>query len=144
MHLVWRSALKGVSVLKESFGQYIRSLRLGKTLSQRELARLSGLNHSEISRIESGSRPTPSPDSLAKLAPHLGVTHEDLMRRLGYLSPHSRLDEEIRRTLEEHAPVRALVMQLTGKRLSQAGKDFLAQTMAAASEHLSRFEQENG
>ena len=71
------------------FGRYIRELRLRKALSQRELARLSGLNHSEISRIEGGSRPTPSPESLAKLAPHLGVTHEELMRRLGYLSPQS-------------------------------------------------------
>ena len=126
------------------FGRYIRELRLRKALSQRELARLSGLNHSEISRIEGGSRPTPSPESLAKLAPHLGVTHEELMRRLGYLAPQSGLDEEIRRTLEEHEPVRALVMQLTGKRLSRAGREFLARILAQAAEELDRMEMQEG
>ena len=114
-----------------------------KTLSQRELARLSGLNHSEISRIEGGSRPTPSPDSLAKLAPHLGVTHEDLMRRLGYLADnaHSAMDEVIRRTLEENEPVRTLVMQLTGKHLSNASQEYLARTLAMAREQLDRLEE---
>lgn len=128
--------------MKETFGQYVRKLRQQKALSQRELARLSGLNHSEISRIEGGSRPTPSPESLAKLAPHLGVAHEDLMRRLGYLSPNSGLDEAIRRTLDEHEPVKALVMQLTGKRLSPAGQEFLLRTLTAAREHLDRLELE--
>ncbi len=128
--------------MEETFGQYIRSLRLRKTLSQRELARLSGLNHSEISRIEGGSRPTPSPDSLAKLAPHLGVAHEDLMRRLGYLADnsHSVMDEVIRRTLDENEPVRSLVMQLTGKRLSNASQEYLARTLAMAREQLDRLE----
>ena len=130
--------------MNESFGEYIRRLRLERSLSQRELARMSGLNHSEISRIEGGSRPTPSPESLAKLAPHLGVFHEDLMRRLGYLmsSPRSALDEAIRRTLEENESVRSLVMQLTGRHLSQAGQDFLTRTLTAASEHLNRLEQD--
>lgn len=131
--------------MKETFGQYVRNLRENKSLSQRELARLSGLNHSEISRIEGGSRPTPSPESLSKLAPYLGVAHEDLMRRLGYLAPNSRLnfDESIFRTLEENAAVRSLVMQLTGKRLSQAGQEFLAQTLAAAAKELNRLEEES-
>lgn len=129
--------------MEETFGQYVRSLRLRKTLSQRELARLSGLNHSEISRIEGGSRPTPSPDSLAKLAPHLGVTHEQLMRRLGYLADnaHSAMDEVIRRTLEENEPVRTLVMQLTGKRLSNASQEYLARTLAMAREQLDLLEE---
>ncbi|MGE5550559.1 MAG: helix-turn-helix domain-containing protein [Bacteroidota bacterium] len=129
--------------MDESFGQYMRRLRLQKGLSQRELARMSGLNHSEISRIEGGSRPTPSPESLAKLAPHLGVAHEDLMRRLGYLSsnPRPSLDEAIRRTLDENEPVRSLVMQLTGRQLSQAGKDFLARALDAAREQLDRMER---
>ena len=129
--------------MEETFGQYIRSLRLRKTLSQRELARLSGLNHSEISRIEGGSRPTPSPDSLSKLAPHLGVAHEDLMRRLGYLADnsHSAMDEVIRRTLDENEPVRSLVMQLTGKRLSNASQEYLARTLAMAREQLDRLEE---
>lgn len=105
---------------------------------------MSGLNHSEISRIEGGSRPTPSPESLAKLAPYLGVAHEDLMRRLGYLAgnPRSGLDEAIRRTLDENEAVRSLVMQLTGRQLSKAGQEFLTRTLAAASEQLDQMERE--
>jgi len=128
------------------FGQFIRNLRLEKNISQRELAHLSGLNHSEISRIEGGSRPSPSPDSLAKLAPYLGVAHEDLMRRLGYLSgaPRAGLDDAVHRVLGENDAVRALVTQLNGHPLSEAGKNYLENLLKTASQELDRLEQTNG
>ena len=129
--------------MRENFGQYVHDLRLRKNLSQRALARLSGLNHSEISRIEGGSRPTPSPDSLAKLAPHLGVTHEELMRRLGYLSssPQTMLEEGFRRALDENEALRYLVMQLTDRRLSRIGQEYLSRMLTVTCEHLDRLEQ---
>ncbi|MGE5529722.1 MAG: helix-turn-helix domain-containing protein [Patescibacteria group bacterium] len=125
------------------FGDYLKELRLRKGLSQRELARASGLDHSEISRIEGGYRPSPSPESLAKLAPHLGVAHEDLMLRLGYLSPGSlpALGAAIRRTLEENESVRSLVMRLARGRLSQAGRDYLAAALREMDNHLDLLEQ---
>ena len=128
------------------FGQFIRNLRLEKNISQRELAHLSGLNHSEISRIEGGSRPSPSPDRLAKLAPHLGVAHEDLMRRLGYLSgpPRAGLDDAVHRFLGENDAVRALVTQLNGRPLSETGKNYLENLLKTASQELDRLERTNG
>lgn len=52
--------------------------------SQRELAEKSGVSHSTINRIESGSHKA-SPESLKLLAPHLkGITYDELLILLGY------------------------------------------------------------
>ena len=52
--------------------------------SQRELAEKSGVSHSTINRIESGSHRA-SPESLKMLAPHLkGVSYDELLEMLGY------------------------------------------------------------
>ncbi|MGQ9780140.1 MAG: hypothetical protein ACUVRM_09750, partial [Bacillota bacterium] len=44
--------------------------------------------------------------------------------------------------LEEHELVRVLVMQLTGRRLSPAGREFLARTLAEAAARLKQMEEE--
>lgn len=69
-----------------SFGEYLKQIRLEKSISQRELAEKSGISNAEISRLESGERQKPSPDALKAIAPILGVTYEDLMDKAGYLS----------------------------------------------------------
>jgi transcriptional regulator with XRE-family HTH domain len=57
--------------------------------SQRELADVSGVSHSTINRIESGSHKT-HPEIFKKLAPYLkGVTYEGLMEMAGYLETTS-------------------------------------------------------
>lgn len=71
--------------LKE-FGVYFARLREESGFrSQRELADVSGVSHSTINRIESGSHKV-SPDNLKLLAPHLkGVDYYDLMKAIGYI-----------------------------------------------------------
>lgn len=71
--------------LKE-FGVYFAKLREESGFkSQRELAEVSGVSHSTINRIESGSHKV-SPDNLRLLAPHLkGVDYYDLMMAIGYI-----------------------------------------------------------
>lgn len=54
-------------------------------LSQRQLAELSGLSNTEISRIEKGSRKHPSPETLKAIAPHIQVNYELLLELAGYL-----------------------------------------------------------
>lgn len=58
-------------------GQRIRSLREGKKLGLRELARLAGLSPSFLSEIESG-RSYPSEPALEALAKEIGVTGAEL------------------------------------------------------------------
>mgnify|MGYP001087610836 CR=1 FL=1 len=58
--------------LPEPIGVRLRRLRLGRGLSQRELA-APGVSYAYISRIEAGFR-RPSVKALRKLAPKLGVS----------------------------------------------------------------------
>jgi transcriptional regulator with XRE-family HTH domain len=65
--------------------EIIKRLREEKHYSQRKLASLSGVSNTEISRIENGQRPKPSPDVLKKLSPHLGIDYNNLMNIAGYI-----------------------------------------------------------
>ncbi len=53
-------------------------------LSQRQLAAVSGLSNSEISRIESGERKSPSPHVLSALAAALDLPYDSLMKEAGH------------------------------------------------------------
>jgi len=68
-----------------TFGAYIKELRNKAGLSQRKLEELAGISNAEISRIETGDRIKPSPLSIKALAPHLGVSYDELMQKAGYI-----------------------------------------------------------
>lgn len=68
-----------------TFGDYVKNLRTGRKLSQRELAEVSGISNAEISRIETGDRKKPSPATLKAIAPYLGVTYQEIMQKAGYI-----------------------------------------------------------
>ena len=68
-----------------TFGEYLKSLRAKEGLSQRDLAEKAKVSNAEISRLETGERKKPSPNSLKLLAPHLNVRYEDLMEKAGYI-----------------------------------------------------------
>lgn len=71
------------------FGRFFRRLRESKGLGTNQLAAKSGVSNAEISRIESGERKRPHPDTLMKLARALGHPVEDFYARLGYLAVDS-------------------------------------------------------
>lgn len=68
-----------------SAGLYIRKKRMEKGMSQRQLAALSGISNSEISRIEAGERRSPSPQVLNGIARALDLPYETLLSEAGYL-----------------------------------------------------------
>ncbi|WP_406676397.1 helix-turn-helix domain-containing protein [Moorella sp. ACPs] len=71
--------------MAKDIGEKIKKLRLKagyETLG--DLYRASGVSVATLSRIEAGVQ-IPSPTTLKKLAPHLGVTVEYLMTVAGYL-----------------------------------------------------------
>ena len=68
-----------------NFGDYLKEIRKEKGLSQRQLAELSGISNTEISRLESGNRVNPSPKTLKAIAPNLGVSYGDLLKKAGYI-----------------------------------------------------------
>ncbi len=69
----------------ENFGEYLRTLRLEKKLSLREVEKLSGVSNSYLGLIERGQRPIPGADILKKLAPIYDVPVRDLLNAAGYL-----------------------------------------------------------
>lgn len=66
-------------------GEFVRRKRLEKCLSQRQLAALSGISNSEISRIEAGGRQNPSPAVLRLLSAALDTPYEEMLAQAGYL-----------------------------------------------------------
>ena len=71
--------------MTHNFGQYLRSLRLEKRLSLREVEKESGVSNSYLGLIERGQRPIPGADILKKLAPVYDVPVRDLLGAAGYL-----------------------------------------------------------
>ena len=69
----------------ENFGEYLRTLRLEKRYSLREVEELSGVSNSYLGLIERGQRPIPGADILTKLAPVFDVPVRELLAVAGYL-----------------------------------------------------------
>ena len=60
----------------------LKSLREERVFSQRELARMAGLTHQTVWRLENGSREA-HPRTIRKLARALGVRASELAKREG-------------------------------------------------------------
>lgn len=69
---------------KNTLAEIITTARSQKGLSMRELARLSGMDHAEISRIEKGTRLKPNILFLRRLAENLELSLVDLLKIAGY------------------------------------------------------------
>ena len=69
---------------KNTLAEIITTARSKKGLSMRELARLSGMDHAEISRIEKGTRLKPNILFLRRLAENLELSLVDLLKVAGY------------------------------------------------------------
>lgn len=63
-------------------GEVIAEARENAKLSQRQLAKLAGINSSGLSKIEAGER-DPSPKILRKISKYIEVNYNDLMYQMG-------------------------------------------------------------
>ena len=66
----------------KAIGEIIAEARENKGLSQRQLAKMAGINSSGLSKIESGER-DPSPRILRKISKYIDVNYNDLMYKIG-------------------------------------------------------------
>ncbi len=74
------------------------SARLTERGAIARLAEASGLHQYQISRLAGPHAPKPTPKTLERLAPALGVSYEDLLRMCGYLpgaATNKRLDPDL-------------------------------------------------
>ena len=66
-------------------GKYIYDTRKKQDISIRYLAKLTGISHSEINKIEKGERENPSPIHLKKIADTLDINQIELFKIAGYI-----------------------------------------------------------
>jgi transcriptional regulator with XRE-family HTH domain len=67
------------------FGVYLHTLRKKEGLTGQELADKSGVSKTYIWQLENEHRGAPKPGKLAKLAPALGVSYNEMMAAAGYV-----------------------------------------------------------
>ena len=65
--------------MKQSIAELISTARKKKNISMRQLAYLSGISNSEISRIESGERIFPNLKTLKAICRYLDIYYEDCL-----------------------------------------------------------------
>jgi HTH-type transcriptional regulator, competence development regulator len=73
----------------DSFGDYLKAIRLGLKMSLRDVERATGkeVSNAYLSQLETGKIENPSPHVLYTLAEVYGVSYENLMKRAGYIVP---------------------------------------------------------
>ena len=69
----------------KDIGKIVRQLRNRADMTRVQLAALSGVSPSHLTRVESGQR-FPSARVLRKVAPHVGIGEVELLAFAGYLS----------------------------------------------------------
>lgn len=74
------------------FGEYLRKVRQEKNFSINGLAKKSGISNAQISRIESGARGVPKPETIEKLANALNVSYVEMMVVAGYWDEEDLLE----------------------------------------------------
>lgn len=84
----------GMWRFKMKFNDYLKTLRIKKGLTLRELARRSEVSQSFLSLVERGKRGIPKPEQLLKLAPHLNVDYMELMKAAGYVTAEHEFTSE--------------------------------------------------
>lgn len=65
--------------MKQSIAEFISTARKKKNISMRQLAYLSGISNSEISRIEAGKRIFPNLKTLKAICRYLDIYYEDCL-----------------------------------------------------------------
>lgn len=68
---------------KEIFINYLKTIKGDKTLGQIE--KISGIDKAYFSKLMSGNRNIPKPETLKKLAKALPCSYEELMEKAGYI-----------------------------------------------------------
>lgn len=67
------------------FSNFLKTIIRKRGYSYRELGKLSGVNHTYVSKICRGTSGTPSPEILKKLAGPLCIPYEELLKAADYL-----------------------------------------------------------
>lgn len=67
------------------FGAYIKKIREQKNMTLNQVAMYADISAAQLSRIETGKRGTPKPQTIEKIAYALKVDYNNLMKIAGYI-----------------------------------------------------------
>jgi transcriptional regulator with XRE-family HTH domain len=91
--------------MNNEFGKLIKSSRLSNNLTLRGLAKICGISHAQLSKIENGVH-LPSIESLQKICEALNLDYKELVD-MSSSTKHTRANEEYvtnpRKELHEHS-----------------------------------------
>ncbi|MCT6818073.1 MAG: helix-turn-helix domain-containing protein [Lysinibacillus fusiformis] len=74
------------------FGNYIKNIRESKNMTLNQVALYAEISAAQLSRIETGKRGTPKPQTIEKIARALKVDYNELMSIAGYIETYSSVD----------------------------------------------------
>ncbi len=103
-------------------GCFIESLRSKNNMSIRTLAKLSGISHSEVNKIENGQRASPSPIHLKAIAKVFNVNQIHLLKLAEYIDedvfdlPEDKLLDLNDLTCEEFIQVKSYIKFIRSER----------------------------
>ncbi len=69
----------------QTLARLLRQARIGAGLTAREVARRAGLNVTDVTRIESGQRTRPTPETIRAIGKVLGISAADLFAAADWL-----------------------------------------------------------
>ncbi|WP_422657375.1 helix-turn-helix domain-containing protein [Paenibacillus sp. EC2-1] len=108
------------------FGEYIRGKRKAMGYNLTQLSEESGVSHPYLSQIENGKlKKIPSAEILGKLAPHLGVSHTELLVQAGHLTSE-QLDQlsEWENRIDNRPELKVSFMELQFQLWANYGDEF--------------------
>ena len=110
-------------------GDFITREREKQDISIRGLSKITGISHSEINKIESGERATPSPYHLKMLADALGINQIECFKIAGYIdesqhensSPRTLILSDF--TIDEFNQIQNYASFIKSQRVSSQGEE---------------------
>lgn len=88
------------------FGAYIKKIRDSKGMTLNQVALYAEISAAQLSRIETGKRGTPKPQTIEKIAQALKVDYTELMKVAGYVNDdldnieNTKAEKDIAKRLE--------------------------------------------
>lgn len=77
-------SLPEAPIYDEPIGVLLKRGRLKRKYTQTQLAKITGIDNAEISRIEAGKTSKPKREILKKLCPYTGISYSEMLTRCGY------------------------------------------------------------
>lgn len=129
------------------FGEYIKKIRESKNMTLNQVAMYAEISAAQLSRIETGKRGTPKPQTIEKIASALKVDYNELMIAAGYVNGTSfEVPEIIKRLAKDERDIAKQLKEFKdsiensdglafdGEPMSEEAKESLIESM----EHIFR------